>query len=348
MRRSVPGQGNNYAGGEEIIFMEKARNRRYFIKGEGEASEQDSDKINAGMDAYMSGKFQQEAVEKTDKQKEDFKWLIGEVGYVAGLYGSIPYDFKPEHIHTINQDEYEKIDIVREKKLHAMYGREGVIVGEKTLEKIGELNGLILLTHELFHAFSSNKFSLNRLSEDNVSINYQHRSGVSYRYPMAANNQKKPLRQEIFLGLNEAITQEATRVFYTRIIKKSERFKDLVAEFEKDKDPEELFFPEAASYGIYGWLVRLLLDLCKKISEKRPDKFESFDGVRDEFFRIYFSGDIKGLKSLLDIVDPRCFGKLMDLKDGSDQNNIKMIKQIRKDLSLPEDPGLLHLNNDEN
>lgn len=322
-------------------MSELKRNRRYFIKGEGEATEGVSKKIDQGMDSYMTGKFADESLEKTEKQKADIVWLIEQASYVAELYGAVPYQYKPEHIHILAEEEFKKINAVNEKNFLAFYNKEGIVASEKSLIKNGELNGLILLTHEIFHALSSTKISLVKEGDEHLGINRDYRSGVAYR-PINRSDGDKHLRTEFFTGLNEAITQESTRVFYAAIIRKSERFKDLVEEFDKKTGSENWEFPEAARYGIYGWVVWLFLDLCKKIKEKAPDKykFKNFNDVRDDFFRVYFSGSIKDLKELLDIIDPRCFGDLMDIKEMPDRENLEKIIKFRENFGLKSDPGL--------
>ena len=67
--------------------MEGRRNRRYFIKGEGEVSEEDYPEVDLAISNYMSSKHEGKKVEQTEEWQEHFSYLIERMfNYIILLY----------------------------------------------------------------------------------------------------------------------------------------------------------------------------------------------------------------------------------------------------------------------
>lgn len=312
---------------------ELKRNQLYFVEGRGRI---DNEAEASEYDAHMAHlrevpETEEWVVEKEESETEIIDWLINQVSNVAESYGAIPNKIKSEHVHIILDKELEKIRVARKNPyIMGMSGVNGIFIGESGVEG---LNGLLRLTHETFHALSSNKILLDQAGQ------YKNffRVGVSFDHGTSES-----LRFSRFNGLNEGITQELTNLFYSRIIRNSELLRPLVEAFDNEhREQEKWTFPESAQAR---WsVVHLFYDLCCQIKENSENKFANVMEVMEQFFKIYFSGDIKDLKPLLDLIDKRCFNDLAEIDGGDKLESLEQVSRFRKKYGLKEDPDLIRV-----
>ena len=314
-------------------MSELKRNQLYFVEGEGRINnEEEANEYDAYMAHIREAPETEEwIIEKEESETKIIDWLISQVSNVAEAYGTVPNKIRSEHIHIILEKEFEKIRVARKSPyMMGMSNINGIFIGEDGVES---LNGLLRLTHETFHAFSYNKILLDQAGQ------YKNffRVGVSFDH-----GKNESLRFRRFDGLNEGITQELTNLFYSIIIRNSELLKPLIEGFDNEHAGQEKWtFPESAQAR---WsVVHLFYDLCCQIKENSENKFVNTMEVMDQFFKIYFSGDIKDLKPLLDLIDKRCFNDLAEIDGGDELESLEQVSQFRKKYGLKEDPDLVRV-----
>lgn len=318
------------------------RNKKYFIEDRGEADEETAQKIDIGLSDFMAKRTSDFSLEKTELEKKDVSWLIKEIGQIAEFYDADPYDYKPEHMHVIKENEWQKLQKSSDTEIDMGFGTTGVVTGEDILRnRLDRLDAIILLAHEFFHAYSLNKISLVS-EEDGVRLIDNYRVGIRITHGHQKKEIKKSsLRYDRFRGLNEGLTQELTRLFYSRIIRKSSYLKELVENFDKSQQSEagEWEFPETLKKS-YDWLIHLFNDLCQEIRNKLPEKYKNISEIKDEFFKIYFTGNIVDLKPLFDIIGSGCFSELSDIGSADSLDDLNKVKKFREKYGFTEDNDL--------
>lgn len=322
-------------------------NQRYFIEGRGEADDEEKQWLDRYRDGYMDASADKpETLEKTEAEKELVEWVMQEVARVPVEAGAKPYPYQPEHFHLV-KDEFA-VGLWREagqENPRMWANRGGIFSPERSLRNDHILETVVDIAHECFHLFGLNKFQFQSVGEegDRLRMGRFYRSGVRVIHkPSNKERQKQVLRSVRFAGLNEALTQCLARLFYSRVIRNSERFREMVAEFDREhpaEEPAKWRFPEGVK-RTYGWLVNLFYDLCDQIQERQPEKFKDFSAVRNQFLKIYFTGEIKDLKPLLDIVGPGSFGDLAEIGATDNLEDFEKISKFRAKYGLPVDEEL--------
>ena len=314
-------------------MVELKRNLEYFVEGKGKI--EDDQKVKE-FDKVLEGfcsQLEDSAMEKTESERQAIDFIISKMQDIARNCGVEPRAYNSRQVHFLSDEDFKKI--LKEDNLPdetaAFAGWDGIGINEKLKQELGDLNFWLFLVHEFFHIFGKNKHHINEQEKKWKKI---YRGGVRFEH-----GKPEALKQERFIGLNEAITQALTNLFYSRVIRKSDFFKPLVEEFdEKDSVDGKWKFPE--SCASFWPLVHLFEDLCQKIKNESGEKYEYITEVMDEFFKIYFSGDIKEMKPLLDLVGEGCFGDLAEIGSGYNLPSLEKIKRFREKYQLKEDGEL--------
>lgn len=314
------------------------RSQRYFIEGKGEADEKTSNNIDIGRDELMVAVENfPESIEKTETEKELLEWVMDNVAQIAQLYGAKPYPYKAEHFHIISDEAWNhKIPEIGSSAV-MLASRTGIYASESQIRNNNLLDNTIAIAHECFHLNGLNKI-VYRDKIDELEAAITHRSGVTITH----GKKDKSLRYRRFDGLNEGMTQELAKIFYAKVIRNSEKFKNQIEEFDSKnpaEDENHFLYPKGVIQS-YGWLTALFEDLCEKIKGREPKKFKDFNEVRDNFFQIYFTGEIKDLKTLLDIIGQGSFGDLSEIGPLYTATELEKISLFRKKYGLAADPGI--------
>lgn len=318
------------------------RNQKYFVRGEGEVLGQD----NNYFDAYRRGFLESiesnpDVLEKTAEEKDLLEWTIREVGSVAENFGAEKFPYKASNFHLLTDEKMTELRKKRGIDVVMAATDTGVLSGEKELRGGDNLSVAMTIAHEFFHMFAFNKMNFKKGS-DKPFFEDSYRSGIAfYHGPKSPNQKEKALRSKRFSGFNEAITQDLTKFFYATNIRKSEKFKAAVHDFDEKNPPRgDYAYEWPPATWIYRLQVSLFRDICEKLLEARPDEFKDVNDVKFKFFRVYFSGQIKDMKPLLDIIDPGCFDALSEISHFSDLGSLEKMRDFRDRFGLKPDEHL--------
>ncbi len=317
--------------------MEGKRNQRYFIEGQGEADEVKSQTLDVYRAGYMSALEKNEGfLEKTAEENELLEWIFIEAEKIAKRFNIEAFKYQPEHVH-VGEDE-----IIAELKQKISSGFTmsasmlGIVSGESEFRSDNKLEVALILAHEAFHMLGMSKYRF-KTTDGSLKMQKMYRSGVYIAHGSnSLEKQAEAIQVHHFNGLNEAITQELTRYFYLDVVRNNDRFKNEVEEWDANGNDNNKKFPKFLM-RTYGWLTTLFLDLCEEIKSRQPEKFRDMKDVEEEFFKIYFNGEIKDLKSLLDGIGSSAFADLSAIGSRDSEVELKKIKDFREKYQLRPD-----------
>lgn len=243
----------------------------------------------------------------------------------------------------VSEEKSGRFEQYMDGYLSGMEDDEGIV--EKTAEEKEMFEWLLETVGYIASTYGAKPYSFKpehiHILTDEAMAEYEDRYR-SRQKENEADSRKESLRFDRFYGLNEGITQELTKLFYKKVIRNSDRFKSAVEKYDQENptgDQETFYYPEVVVKP-YGWLVVLFEDICEKIKNSQSDKFADVAGVRHKFFKIYFSGDVKEMKPLLDVLGSSAFDDLSDINAEADDAELKKVINFRQKYGLPDDKAL--------
>lgn len=294
---------------------------------------------------------------KTEKEISLIKFANEETSKMMAEAGLEPYNVPPENFHLIPPDLYKIFIGERRTVGETLVTKQGIVLDAQYCRHNPVFFGAVIL-HELIHLKGHLTLEVQEEFQEEEKIEEEKegkkikkttfRKGFVVEASQQKRKEKKPHGH--FVGLNEAIVSQATKILFKKMLQlpelKNEKewldspeVNELKEKLVKEKGikKDDIIWvgkKEQADWEIFPYFEQreVLNYVCQEIQKEFPEKFKEPDDVFNLFLRAHFTGRLLEIGKLVE----KTFGKgsfrilgNMDIDRQSGINHLETLKRLR-------------------